>query len=175
MVSTGGSARTPGCVAAGGALAAWLSAAVLLCCGATAAAASGPGDVIGGPRLGGNGLIVGYPAAAHPIIPLPRIVTSAFVVADAGTGQVLAARNPHGYFRPASTLKVLTAVTFIPVLDPNATVVASRLATWSGRPPSRAVPGRHPAAAPAPRTSVSGRPRWPASPRQVPRPSPPSS
>ena len=128
-MSTGGSARTPGLVAAGGALAAWLSAAVLLSCGATAAAASGPGTVIGGPRLGGNGVIVSYPAAAHPIARLPRVITSSFVVADAGTGQVLAARNPHGYFRPASTLKVLTAVTFIPVLDPNATVVASRRAT----------------------------------------------
>jgi D-alanyl-D-alanine carboxypeptidase (penicillin-binding protein 5/6) len=128
-VSTGASARTPGRVAAGGALAAWLSAALLLSGGATAAAASGPGAVIGGPRLGGNGVIVSYPAAAHQVAPLPRVVTSSFVVADAGTGQVLAARNPHGYFRPASTLKVLTAVTFIPVLDPNATVVASRRAT----------------------------------------------
>ena len=33
-----------------------------------------------------------------------------WVIADAGTGQVLAANDPHGRL-PASTLKVLTAVT----------------------------------------------------------------
>jgi serine-type D-Ala-D-Ala carboxypeptidase (penicillin-binding protein 5/6) len=47
------------------------------------------------------------------------------VVADARTGQVLAARDAHGWYRPASTLKVLTAVSLIPVLDPRATTVAT--------------------------------------------------
>jgi serine-type D-Ala-D-Ala carboxypeptidase (penicillin-binding protein 5/6) len=51
------------------------------------------------------------------------------VVADAGTGQVLAAKDPHGRYRPASTLKMLTAVTLIPLLNPDATVVASKQAT----------------------------------------------
>ena len=55
---------------------------------------------------------------------------SAFVIADAGTGQVLAARDPHGWYRPASTLKVLTAISLIPVLNPNATVVATKQATF---------------------------------------------
>jgi serine-type D-Ala-D-Ala carboxypeptidase (penicillin-binding protein 5/6) len=50
------------------------------------------------------------------------------VIADAGTGQVLAAKDPHGQFLPASTLKVLTAVSLIPVLDPDSTVTATRLA-----------------------------------------------
>jgi len=53
---------------------------------------------------------------------------SAYVVADAGTGQVLAAKDPHGWYRPASTLKVLTAITLMPALNPDATVVASRRA-----------------------------------------------
>jgi len=57
------------------------------------------------------------------------VQASAFVVADAGTGQVLAAKDPHGWYRPASTLKVLTAIALIPVLNPNATVVASQQAT----------------------------------------------
>ena len=41
------------------------------------------------------------------------------MVADADTGDVLAARDPHGRYTPASTLKVLTAVTELPRLDPN--------------------------------------------------------
>jgi D-alanyl-D-alanine carboxypeptidase (penicillin-binding protein 5/6) len=51
------------------------------------------------------------------------------VVADARTGQVLAAKDAHGMFRPASTLKVLTAIALIPRLNPDATVVASPQAT----------------------------------------------
>ena len=60
---------------------------------------------------------------------LPAIKASAWIVADAGTGQVLAAKDPHGWFRPASTLKVLTAISLIPVLNPDATTVASKQAT----------------------------------------------
>jgi D-alanyl-D-alanine carboxypeptidase (penicillin-binding protein 5/6) len=51
------------------------------------------------------------------------------VVADAGSGQVLAAKDAHGRFLPASTLKVLTAVALLPVLKPDATTIASRKAT----------------------------------------------
>jgi D-alanyl-D-alanine carboxypeptidase (penicillin-binding protein 5/6) len=72
-------------------------------------------------------VIVRYPSSSVPR--LPGVQASAFVVADASTGQVLAAKDPHGWYRPASTLKVLTAVTLIPLLNPNATVVASSLAT----------------------------------------------
>ncbi|HEX2316709.1 MAG TPA: serine hydrolase, partial [Thermomonospora sp.] len=43
-----------------------------------------------------------------------------------GTGQVLAAKNPHGHFLPASALKMLTAVALIPKLDPNAVVRPTR-------------------------------------------------
>jgi D-alanyl-D-alanine carboxypeptidase (penicillin-binding protein 5/6) len=60
---------------------------------------------------------------------LPAVKASAFIVADAGTGQVLAAKDPHGQYRPASTLKVLTAVALIPALNPDGTVVATRQAT----------------------------------------------
>ncbi len=56
------------------------------------------------------------------------MTASAYVVADAGTGQVLAAKDPHGLYRPASTLKVLTAIALMPALNPDATVVASRRA-----------------------------------------------
>ena len=82
---------------------------------------------IGGAQLAGHGVIADYPSGSVPR--LPAIQASAFVVADADTGQVLAAKDPHGWYRPASTLKVLTAIALIPVLSPNATVVASEQAT----------------------------------------------
>jgi len=80
-------------------------------------------SVIGGPELAGQGLIVNDPPQR-----LPDINASAWVIADAGTGQVLAAKDPHGEFRPASTLKMLTAVALIPVLNPDSSVVATQLA-----------------------------------------------
>src|SRR6476646_9588574 len=85
------------------------------------------GPVIGGAQLSGRGVLVNYPSRAVPR--LPKIKASAWVIADAGTGQVLAAKDPHGWYRPASTLKVLTAISLIPALNPNATVVASKQAT----------------------------------------------
>jgi D-alanyl-D-alanine carboxypeptidase (penicillin-binding protein 5/6) len=83
--------------------------------------------VVGGPDLARPGIVVNYPA--HGAKRLPSVPASAFVIADANTGQVLAAKDAHGLFAPASTLKVLTAITLIPLLNPNASVVASRLAT----------------------------------------------
>jgi hypothetical protein len=82
---------------------------------------------VGGSQLAGRGVVVNYPSPQARR--LPRVPASAFVIADAATGQVLAARDPHGFFPPASTLKVLTAITMIPLLDPAASVVASHRAT----------------------------------------------
>jgi D-alanyl-D-alanine carboxypeptidase (penicillin-binding protein 5/6) len=110
------------------------AAAALLAAAAIAApaAAASPspaaiGPVIGGAQLSGRGVLVNFPSRAVPR--LPKIKASAWVIADAGTGQVLAAKDPHGWYRPASTLKVLTAISLIPALNPNATVVASKQAT----------------------------------------------
>jgi D-alanyl-D-alanine carboxypeptidase (penicillin-binding protein 5/6) len=83
------------------------------------------GGVIGGPQLAGHGVIVNY---APGVRKLPDIKASSWIVADAGTGQVLAAKDPHGWYRPASTLKVLTAVALIPALNPEASVPASTMA-----------------------------------------------
>jgi len=94
------------------------------CPASAAGLASAP---VGGPQLASRGVVVNYPASGVP--KLPDIKASAWVVADAGTGQVLAAKDPHGWYRPASTLKMLTAVALIPVLNPDATVVASKQAT----------------------------------------------
>src|SRR5215831_9333066 len=112
-------------------LVAGLTAAPMLPAGAAAqaipagAAARGRGPV-GGPQLASHGVIVNYPATQAK--PLPKVKASAYVVADAGTGQVLAAKDPHGWYLPASTLKVLTAITLMPVLNPDATVVTTRRA-----------------------------------------------
>jgi serine-type D-Ala-D-Ala carboxypeptidase (penicillin-binding protein 5/6) len=81
---------------------------------------------LGGRRLAGRGVIVNYPARGGRR--LPHVRASAYVIADAGTGQVLAAKDPHGLYRPASTLKVLTAIALMKALKPNATVIASRRA-----------------------------------------------
>ena len=89
--------------------------------------ASPVAQAIGGPQLASRDVVVNYPSRSVPR--LPGIQASAFVIADAGTGQVLAAKDPHGWYRPASTLKVLTAVALIPALNPDATVVASKQAT----------------------------------------------
>jgi D-alanyl-D-alanine carboxypeptidase (penicillin-binding protein 5/6) len=94
---------------------------------APAAAASPSPAAIGGAQLAGHGVLVNYPSG--PGARLPKVKASAWVIADAGTGQVLAAKDPHGWYRPASTLKVLTAISLIPVLNPNAMVVASKQAT----------------------------------------------
>jgi serine-type D-Ala-D-Ala carboxypeptidase (penicillin-binding protein 5/6) len=47
----------------------------------------------------------------------PKIQAKSWVVVDADTGDVLAARNAHERLRPASTLKTLTAITLLPRLD----------------------------------------------------------
>src|ERR1700683_3234517 len=96
---------------------------------AAARAASSPApQAIGGGRLADRGVVVSYPPGST-VAHLPNVQASAFVIADANTGQVLAARDPHGWYRPASTLKVLTAISLIPALNPDATTVASKQAT----------------------------------------------
>ena len=47
----------------------------------------------------------------------PKVRADAWVVVDADSGAVLAAKNAHERLRPASTLKTLTAITLLPRLD----------------------------------------------------------
>ncbi|HTZ24193.1 MAG TPA: D-alanyl-D-alanine carboxypeptidase [Streptosporangiaceae bacterium] len=81
---------------------------------------------VGGAELASPGVAVHYPASGAR--PLPQVPASAYVIADAKTGQVLAAKDAHGLFPPASTLKMLTAITLIPRLHPDATVLATQQA-----------------------------------------------
>jgi D-alanyl-D-alanine carboxypeptidase (penicillin-binding protein 5/6) len=77
------------------------------------------GSTVGGEDLDTRGVVVDGDAP-----PLPaEVVAHGWLLADAGTGTVLAARDPHGRFYPASTLKTLTLLTLTPLLDP-AQVVA---------------------------------------------------
>ena len=71
-----------------------------------------PPDAIGGPALARSGIVVSPDAPR-----LPTVSAQGWLLADAGSGEVLAARNPHGRFLPASTLKTLTAVALLPGLD----------------------------------------------------------
>ena len=64
-----------------------------------------PAQPVGGAALGGCGLIV---PANSPALP-SDISAGAWLIADLDTGEVLAAKDPHGRYRPASTLKLLTA------------------------------------------------------------------
>jgi serine-type D-Ala-D-Ala carboxypeptidase (penicillin-binding protein 5/6) len=71
-------------------------------------------------------LLPGAPAMAAPapVKPLPRLSAASYLVADLESGEVLAARGMHDRHRPASTLKVLTALTVLPLLDPADTYTA---------------------------------------------------
>src|SRR5687768_15399928 len=116
------------------------TAVVMLLCGATAplllplnaAAAATPAmseEVtparavpVGGPRLTGT-TVVAAPEAGVPAP--PNVAAGTYVVADADTGTVLAAKGPHVKLRPASTLKTLTALTVAPRLDADRVYVAN--------------------------------------------------
>jgi D-alanyl-D-alanine carboxypeptidase (penicillin-binding protein 5/6) len=79
------------------------------------------GSTVGGERLGARGVVV---AEETPPLP-PGIVAGSWLVADATSGQVLAARDAHGRRYPASTLKTLTLLTLLPRLDPAEVVTAT--------------------------------------------------
>jgi D-alanyl-D-alanine carboxypeptidase (penicillin-binding protein 5/6) len=78
-----------------------------------------PHPVIGGARMAEQGIVV-----APGVGGLPEVASPEWVVADATTGQILAARNPHGRARPASTQKTLLALTMLPRLSPDGTYTA---------------------------------------------------
>ncbi len=76
------------------------------------------GSTVGGQRLAARGIVV---APGTPALP-GGLAASGWLVADADTGEVLAARDPHGRYYPASTLKLLTLLALAPLLDPTAVV-----------------------------------------------------
>jgi D-alanyl-D-alanine carboxypeptidase (penicillin-binding protein 5/6) len=82
------------------------------------------GSVPGGERLAARGVIVppGTPK-------LPKGLTAvSWILADLDSGDILAARDPHGRYQPASILKTLTAITVLPNLPGNRVVTVSKAA-----------------------------------------------
>ncbi|MGV0834297.1 D-alanyl-D-alanine carboxypeptidase family protein [Mycolicibacterium thermoresistibile] len=74
-----------------------------------------PAKSVGGEALSGCGVVV---APGTP--PLPNDISAeAWLVADLDTGDVIAAKDPHGRHRPASVIKALTAMTAINELPLN--------------------------------------------------------
>ncbi|WP_323747187.1 D-alanyl-D-alanine carboxypeptidase family protein [Catenulispora pinisilvae] len=56
---------------------------------------------------------------SDPVPGPPPVDVASYLVVDYDTGQILAAKDPHRALYPASTLKILTADTLIPRLDPD--------------------------------------------------------
>jgi D-alanyl-D-alanine carboxypeptidase (penicillin-binding protein 5/6) len=83
------------------------------------------GANLGGELLDGKGIIVSPGPTAQP---LPSVWAKTWIIADAGTGEILAARRAHTKRAPASTIKTLTALTVLPQLPLDATTQAKRQA-----------------------------------------------
>lgn len=62
--------------------------------------------------------------------PLPRVKAATWILADAETGEVLAQKGSHVRRAPASTLKMLTALTVLPRTTPDTPYVASPRAAY---------------------------------------------
>lgn len=81
-----------------------------------------PAEPIGGDKLGGCGVVL--PKGAPPV---PEgISATSWMVSDLDTGEVLAAKDPHGRYRPASTIKVLLAAVALRALDKNKVVTGTQ-------------------------------------------------
>jgi len=80
---------------------------------------------VGGEQLTGKGKIVNLGEGSDP---LPQVWAKTWVIANAETGEILAAKGPHVLRAPASTLKTLTALTLIPQLDPSTMIKAKKRA-----------------------------------------------
>jgi D-alanyl-D-alanine carboxypeptidase (penicillin-binding protein 5/6) len=84
------------------------------------------GSAPDGSTVGGDGLSTRAVVVAPGAPAVPRaVVATGWLVADVGTGEVLGARDPHGRYYPASTLKLLTLLTLGPALDPDEVVVGT--------------------------------------------------
>lgn len=81
-----------------------------------------PDPPIGGDRMSECGVVL--PKGAPP---LPAdISATAWMVSDLDTGRVLAAKDPHGRYRPASTIKVALAIVALRTLDLDSVVTGTQ-------------------------------------------------
>ncbi|MDT4930743.1 MAG: hypothetical protein QOF92_3610 [Pseudonocardiales bacterium] len=82
------------------------------------------GEPVGGARLLSRNLVLPEGAPALPA----DLTAQAWVVVDLDQGDILAARDPHGRYQPASIQKVLTAVALLPQLPGQRKITVSRQA-----------------------------------------------
>ncbi|WP_420714083.1 D-alanyl-D-alanine carboxypeptidase family protein [Gordonia sp. SL306] len=103
-----------------------------------------PDPPVGGTRLAGCG-VVAEPDAG----PVPGRLTSAgWLIADLDTGKIIAAKDPHGRYRPASTVKVLLSLVVLDAIDRGTmdldAVVAATPEDWGAEGDSCGMgPGGH--------------------------------
>ena len=76
------------------------------------------GESVGGAKLRSRGLVL----PAHTKTLPANLTATAWTLVDLDSGDVLAARDPHGRYQPASILKTLTSVTLLPLLPGNRVV-----------------------------------------------------
>lgn len=81
-----------------------------------------PDHPVGGPRMGECGVILPGHAPRLP----DGINATSWLIADARSGDVLAAKDPHGRHRPASTMKLLTALLVSDRLPADKVVTATQ-------------------------------------------------
>lgn len=87
--------------------------------------------VLAAPLVLIGGIVTGAPAAAEPgvqpvgSVEIPEGPSPSWIVADLDTGTVLAGRDMYEAHPPASTIKVLLALTALDEVDLDSTVVAS--------------------------------------------------
>ena len=81
-----------------------------------------PEEPVGGERMGECGLVLPEDAP-----PLPADITAAsWALADLHSGAVLAAKDPHARHRPASTIKLLTALVVVERLPLDQVVIGTQ-------------------------------------------------
>ncbi|GEE01973.1 D-alanyl-D-alanine carboxypeptidase [Gordonia spumicola] len=80
-----------------------------------------PTPAAGGARLAACGVVSDPKAGATPT----DLTSSGWLIADLDTGDVIAAKDPHGRYRPASTIKTLLALTSLKELDLDTVVTGT--------------------------------------------------
>jgi D-alanyl-D-alanine carboxypeptidase (penicillin-binding protein 5/6) len=80
-----------------------------------------PDEPVGGERMDECGMVL--PDGAPP--PPAGITAASWLIADLDTGAVLAAKDPHGRHRPASVIKLLTALVAVEALPLDRVVTAT--------------------------------------------------
>lgn len=98
-----------------------------------------PTPAVGGEDLAYCGVVADPEAGPVP----PGLTSAGWLVADLDSGRVIAAKDPHGRYRPASTIKILLALVALDELDLDATVVPTP-EDWSAEGDSCGMgPGGH--------------------------------